>query len=288
MCLSHVYELGSSLCKLLSTLKKNREQVPLHILKTQYKVPYEALIRQINETATAFVKEVVFSKLLMNPDEEKEEQYSVIQEIINTSGMLKEMNHSLSQTYDVELLHRQALKLRECIEDALYPYIARKDCLVVDMEHIEDTPIIYNTITRKVYENDQWVDRKLDLQGKFLLFIKQITAVLNNQKRRCYKMNLNQYLPYIFLQNMIQKRKDRIYEYQHRSYWEADFINRCSDRLHSGIGRCNLPYETLSEDRELLNTAYTIYQKIQDCNVAYNDTLDCVIDRIEEMIGEVQ
>ena len=40
------------------------------------------------------------------------------------------------------------------------------------MEHIEDTPIIYNTITRKVYENDQWVDRKLDLQGKFLLFIK--------------------------------------------------------------------------------------------------------------------
>lgn len=65
-------------------------------------------------------------------------------------------------------------------------------------------------------------------------------------------------------------------------------INRCSDRLHSGIGRCNLPYETLSEDRELLNTAYTIYQKIQDCNVAYNDTLDCVIDRIEEMIGEVQ
>ena len=101
-------------------------------------------------------------------------------------------------------------------------------------------------------------------------------------------MNLNQYLPYIFLQNMIQKRKDRIYEYQHRSYWEADFINRCSDRLHSDIGRCNLPYETLSEDRELLNTAYTIYQKIQDCNVAYNDTLDCVIDRVEEMIEEVQ
>lgn len=85
---------------------------------------------------------------------------------------------------------------------------------------------------------------------------------------------------------MIQKRKDRIYEYQHLSYWEADFINRCSDRLYSGIGRCNLPYETLSEDRELLNTAYTIYQKIQDCNVAYNDTLDCVIDRVEEMIEE--
>lgn len=87
---------------------------------------------------------------------------------------------------------------------------------------------------------------------------------------------------------MLQRYMDHIYETQHRIYWEADFINRCSDRLYNQIGRCNLPYETLSEDRELLNTAYTIYQKIQDCNVAYNDTLDCVIDRIEEMIGEVQ
>ena len=117
--MSHVYELGSSLCKLLSTLKNNREQVPPHILKTQYKVPYETLISQVNETATAFVKEVVFSKLLMNPDDDTKEQYSVIQEIIDTSGMLQEMNHSLSKTYDVELLHRQALKLRECIENAL-------------------------------------------------------------------------------------------------------------------------------------------------------------------------
>lgn len=189
MCLSHVYELGSSLCKLLSTLKNNREQVPLHILKTQYKVPYETLISQVNETATAFVKEVVFSKLLMNPDDDTEEQYSVIQEIINSSGMLQEMNRSLSKTYDVELLHRQALKLRERIEDALYPYIARKDCLVVDMEHIEDTPIIYNTVTRKVYENSQWIDRKLDLQGKFLLFVK---PACDNQKESEKEMLQNE------------------------------------------------------------------------------------------------
>ena len=54
--------------------------------------------------------------------------------------MLKEMSYTLSKLYDVELLHRQALKLRTYIEDALYPYIALQDCLVVDMERIEDTP----------------------------------------------------------------------------------------------------------------------------------------------------
>lgn len=43
MCLNNIYELGSKLCELLSTLKKNREYVPLEILQTQYRVPYETL-----------------------------------------------------------------------------------------------------------------------------------------------------------------------------------------------------------------------------------------------------
>ena len=79
---------------------------------------------------------------------------------------------ALAKLYDVELLHRQALKLRTYIEDALYPYIALQDCLVVDMERIEDTPIIYNTITQKVYENGQWSKQDLDLHGKLLIYVK--------------------------------------------------------------------------------------------------------------------
>lgn len=100
--------------------------------------------------------------------------------------MLKEMSFTLSKRYDVELLHRQALKLRTSIEDALYPYIALQDCLVVDMERIEDTPIIYNTITQKVYENGKWNKQDLDLHGKLLIYVKSsppmpaATEQLNN------------------------------------------------------------------------------------------------------------
>ena len=172
VCLNNIYELGSRLCELLSTLKKNREYVPLEILQTQYRIPYESLKKQIGDTATAFVKEITLSKLMINPDVSLEEQISVIQQAITTSGMLKEMSYTLSKLYDVELLHRQALKLRTYIEDALYPYIALQDCLVVDMERIEDTPIIYNTITQKVYENGQWSKQDLDLHGKLLIYVK--------------------------------------------------------------------------------------------------------------------
>ena len=59
--------------------------------------------------------------------------------------------------------------------DNLYFFVsnfALQDCLVVDMERIEDTPIIYNTITQKVYENGQWSKQDLDLHGKLLIYVK--------------------------------------------------------------------------------------------------------------------
>lgn len=84
---------------------------------------------------------------------------------------------------------------------------------------------------------------------------------------------------------------DLCYEYIRKAHdiyrqhcFERDFVNRCSDRLEDGIGKCNLPYTTLPDEKELLCKAYEIYCKNEDCNVAYNDTMDFVIDRIEDFI----
>ena len=49
MRLTKIQELGSSLEKLLSTLKKNRKMIPLEVLKSHYQQPYYALIREINK-----------------------------------------------------------------------------------------------------------------------------------------------------------------------------------------------------------------------------------------------
>ena len=78
----------------------------------------------------------------------------------------------MSQTYDVTLIHVMALELRKKVEAALYPYIARKNCLVADLDASEKEPIIYNTLTKQVYENDHWVDHALDLKGKLLIYFK--------------------------------------------------------------------------------------------------------------------
>lgn len=83
---------------------------------------------------------------------------------------------------------------------------------------------------------------------------------------------------------LTQMEIDAIYRMQQRVYWEADFVNRCIDRRLEGIGICNLPYASLADRKAILDVAYGIYQNIEDCNVAYNDTLDAVIDEIEKRI----
>lgn len=83
-------------------------------------------------------------------------------------------------------------------------------------------------------------------------------------------------------ERLSQQDIDRIYETQRRVYWEADFVNRCIDRREAGIGLCNLPYESLADKKEILDRAYSLYEKKENGSVPYHDTLDAVIDRAEQ------
>ncbi len=170
---SKIKELGDSLQRLLSILKKNREHVDRDVLKTKYREPYYDLLRRINQNATAFAKEVSLSGIALNPDFPFEEQIKAVNHAVLDSGLLIKMGRSLSSHYDVADLHRLSLEMREIIESALRPYVAPEDCLVADLFDIEKEPVLYNTLTEKVYENDTWIDRKLDLQGKLLIYLIQ-------------------------------------------------------------------------------------------------------------------
>ncbi len=82
-----------------------------------------------------------------------------------------------------------------------------------------------------------------------------------------------------------QEDAERIYRMQQRTYWEADLINRCEERCMEGTGLCNVPYERLADESVILDMAYELYCKIEDSNIAYNDTLDAVIDEMERCIS---
>ena len=150
MRLTKIQELGSSLEKLLSTLKKNREMISLEILRSHYRQPYYALIQQINGTASAFVKAVLTDRLILNPE--------------------KQMSACISRTYNSDQLYQMALELRRKIECALWPYIDLKTCLVFDLDNPETEPVTYNTLTRQILRNGVWANQELDLQWKFIFY----------------------------------------------------------------------------------------------------------------------
>lgn len=146
--MTKIQELGSSLQKLLSTLKKNREMIPLEVLKSHYQQPYYALIREINKTASAFAKAVLINHLILNPDISLDKQAAVINQVIAESGIDRQMSSCISRTYNVEQLYQMALELRQKIECALWPYIDLKTCLVFDLDNPDAEPVTYNTLTR--------------------------------------------------------------------------------------------------------------------------------------------
>lgn len=176
--MTDIYERGSSLQKLLSTLKLNRERVPLEVLRSIYRVPYEELKSNIKEGVQEFVLLVACHHLLINPDYPPDEQTAVVQDAIDRSRIPKEIGRSITRDYDVSKIHRMALNLREEIEAALWPYIDRETCLVADLADIEKTPVIYNTLTRQIYQEGKWKDHPLDLRGKLLIYRKQEDAAL--------------------------------------------------------------------------------------------------------------
>ena len=89
--MTDIYERGSSLQKLLSTLKLNRERVPLETLKSVYRIPYEELKAQIRESVQEFVLLVACHHLLINPNFSLDEQTAVVQAAIDRSRIQRRL-----------------------------------------------------------------------------------------------------------------------------------------------------------------------------------------------------
>ena len=132
---------------------------------------YEELVRNINLTASAYAKSVLLHRLVLNPDADVEEQCTVINQMIQTSGMLKKISSCMSKTYDVGQIYPLILELRHMVEQALWPYVNQATCLVADLDDIEKEPTIYNFLTHEVYENDTWIHREIDLRWKLLVHL---------------------------------------------------------------------------------------------------------------------
>lgn len=98
--------------ELLGQLKRNLQNVPLDILKTKYRVGYDRLQDDIKKMTSQITADVIFFGLLIKRTD-AEAAYEEINQMIEASGIMKEISRAAFLDQDVEQVETLIMDLRE-------------------------------------------------------------------------------------------------------------------------------------------------------------------------------
>lgn len=102
---------------LLDSLRRNKENVPLEILKTKYRKPYEQLTKSIQSMTREILQEVALNGLQIERAE-ADHRYLEINSAIRESGIMKKISKAAFIQQDADLVLKYAGQLREIVLQA--------------------------------------------------------------------------------------------------------------------------------------------------------------------------
>ena len=123
-----ILTIRARLGKLTDTLKRNRENVPLEVLKTKYKKGYDALAKNLSRTASGYVLLKVLHDIQIHMDFQ-EPVMQLINRTTEQSHFLQQISHSIFEKQDLEECDRLAEQLRQKILDELEIFCLQNDVL---------------------------------------------------------------------------------------------------------------------------------------------------------------
>lgn len=118
-------ELKEKLEKLLLTLKRNKENVPIEQLKTRYKKSYNKLCKEISYVAEEYAKQIALSGIQIS-DKYWKEAEPIIYNTIQTSQTLKKLSTAAFKHQDIKEFEKLAQTLRKLILKNLEEYFMNK------------------------------------------------------------------------------------------------------------------------------------------------------------------
>ena len=87
----------------MATLKKNRDNVPLDVLKTKYKKGYTALCEDLRLLTSDFIRSIVLKDIAVMP-KYMPDVVQIIETTVKDSGLLKECSKAVYRQQDFEEL----------------------------------------------------------------------------------------------------------------------------------------------------------------------------------------
>ena len=160
--------LREELSKLLSTLKHNREKVPLEVLKTKYKKGYDTLCKGIKHSASDYAKQLALCGIRIHKDY-LDEAVSIINETIAGSGILKQLSRAAFSHQDIAEFDSLALTLREKILNSLESLYAKHLGLYITPECLENPdvlPLIYCRVNHCIWQDGKWIPLELAIAAQ--------------------------------------------------------------------------------------------------------------------------
>ena len=155
--------LRAELAKLLTTLKHNREQVSLDVLKTKYKKGYDTLCEGIRRSASDYAKHITLCGIRIHKDY-LDEAVSIINGAIEHCGILKQLSKAAFSHQDMNEFDSLAGTLREKILADLEPFYMKHLGLYITPECLEDpgvAPLIYCVASHCVLQDGKWIPVEL-------------------------------------------------------------------------------------------------------------------------------
>ena len=109
--------LELELAAALRKLKRNREKVPMDVLRTTYREGYRRLLTEIRDLGELYIKTLLFQGAdgyILTED--KQAMFQEIERLINRPEILAKFQRALFQTADLRLVQETALCLNKEIK----------------------------------------------------------------------------------------------------------------------------------------------------------------------------
>ncbi len=146
------------LISLLDTLKRNLAAVSKEILKTKYKKPYDALIKDISSTVQDYIKIPVLQGVRVHRKYLTEVK-ELIESACRDSGLRKQISKAAFCHQDIHEIDALMLLLSEHVHQVLEEYYAAHVGWYLSEECFADPPSLpvkYNIVTDSIWTEGMW------------------------------------------------------------------------------------------------------------------------------------
>lgn len=133
--------LREELEKHLDTLRRNLEVVPMDVLKTKYKKPYQELKESICKAATAYTRHVSLGGIRIK-QKYGDEATSYANEAVKDSQCLKRISEAAFDRQDMNEIAALAKQLREEILQVLHVFTCSICAFIVSKECMSDHHLV--------------------------------------------------------------------------------------------------------------------------------------------------